>query len=253
MKPYIALQGVSFSYHRPDGEIEALSDISFTVSKGEFVSLVGPSGCGKSTILSILAGLIPAGNGNLYIDEDVSFGYMFQQDLLLPYNTIWKNIALGPSIHKSMTPETKHRLEELLYKYGLSHFRDKYPAQLSGGMRQRAALIRTLALNPDTLLLDEPFSALDYQTRLLVADDIGKIIRKENKTAILVTHDLSEAISLSDKIIVLSNRPARVVKVMNIDIPCKENGSLAAREHPKFGEYFQILWKEMNPPDERSA
>ena len=250
MKPYIALQGVSFSYHRPDGEIEALSDISFTVSKGEFVSIVGPSGCGKSTILSILAGLISAENGNLVIDKDVSFGYMFQQDLLLPYYTIWKNIALGPSIHKSLTSETKRRLEELLYKYGLSHFRDKYPAQLSGGMRQRAALIRTLALNPDTLLLDEPFSALDYQTRLLVADDIGKIIRKENKTAILVTHDLSEAISLSDKIIVLSNRPAHVVKIMDIDIPCKEKGSLAVREHPKFGEYFQILWKEMNPPDE---
>ncbi len=250
MKPYIALQGVSFSYHRPDGEIEALSDISFTVSKGEFVSIVGPSGCGKSTILSILAGLLPVETGNLVIDKDVSFGYMFQQDLLLPYYTIWKNISLGPSIHKSMNAETRKRLENLLHKYGLSHFREKYPAQLSGGMRQRAALIRTLGLNPDTLLLDEPFSALDYQTRLLVADDIGKIIRKEGKTAILVTHDLSEAISLSDKIIVLSNRPAHVVKVMDIDIPCKEKGSLATREHPKFGEYFQVLWKEMNPPDE---
>ncbi len=250
MKPYIALQGVSFSYHRPDGEIEALSDISFTVSKGEFVSIVGPSGCGKSTILSILAGLLPVGAGNLVIDKDVSFGYMFQQDLLLPYYTIWKNISLGPSIHKSMNAETRRRLENLLHKYGLSQFREKYPAQLSGGMRQRAALIRTLGLNPDTLLLDEPFSALDYQTRLLVADDIGKIIRKEGKTAILVTHDLSEAISLSDKIIVLSNRPAHVVKNMDIDIPCKEKGSLAVREHPKFGEYFQVLWKEMNPPDE---
>ncbi|MBP3458409.1 MAG: ABC transporter ATP-binding protein [Lachnospiraceae bacterium] len=253
MEPYIALNGVSFSYHRPDGEIEALSDISFTVSQGEFVSLVGPSGCGKSTILSILAGLIEAGGGTITINEDVSFGYMFQQDLLLPYNTIWKNISLGPAIHKTMNASTKKRLEELLYKYGLSQFRDKYPGQLSGGMRQRAALIRTLALDPDTLLLDEPFSALDYQTRLLVADDIGKIIRRENKTAILVTHDLSEAISLSDKIIVLSARPARVIKVMDIHIPCKEKGSLAVREHPKFGEYFQILWKEMNPPDERTA
>ena len=253
MEPYIALQGVSFSYHRPDGEIEALSDISFTVSKGEFVSLVGPSGCGKSTILSILAGLIHAEAGTICIDPNVSFGYMFQQDLLLPYNTIWKNISLGPSIHKTWNSSTKKRLEELLYKYGLSQFRDKYPGQLSGGMRQRAALIRTLALNPDTLLLDEPFSALDYQTRLLVADDIGKIIRRENKTAILVTHDLSEAISLSDKIIVLSARPAKVIRIMDIDIPGKEKGSLAVREHPKFGEYFQILWKEMNPPNERTA
>lgn len=253
MEPYIALKGVSFSYHRPDGEIEALSDVSFTVSKGEFVSLVGPSGCGKSTILSILAGLNHAGSGDISVDPDVSFGYMFQQDLLLPYNTIWKNISLGPSIHKALNSSTKKRLEDLLYKYGLSQFRDKYPGQLSGGMRQRAALIRTLALNPDTLLLDEPFSALDYQTRLLVADDIGKIIRKENKTAILVTHDLSEAISLSDKIIVLSKRPAKVIKIMDIDIPGKEKGSLAVRERHEFGEYFQILWKEMNPPDERTA
>lgn len=253
MNPYIALQDVSFSYHRPDGEIEALSHISFTVDKGEFVSLVGPSGCGKSTILSLLAGLLTVSNGTITIDERVSFGYMFQQDMLLPYATIWKNILLGPSIHHSVNQESKNRMYQLLKKYGLLHFKDKYPAQLSGGMRQRAALIRTLALNPDTLLLDEPFSALDYQTRLLVADDIGRIIRCENKTAILVTHDLSEAISLSDKIIVLSNRPAKVVKIMDIDIPFKEKGSLAVREHPKFSEYFQILWKEMNPPNERSA
>jgi NitT/TauT family transport system ATP-binding protein len=253
MEPFIALDGVSFSYHRPDGEIEALSDISFTVSQGEFVSLVGPSGCGKSTILSILAGLLTAGSGTIHICEGISFGYMFQQDLLLPYDTIWQNISLGPAIHKSLDAPTKKRLEELLYKYGLAQFKDKYPGQLSGGMRQRAALIRTLALNPDTLLLDEPFSALDYQTRLLVADDIGKIIRQEKKTAILVTHDLSEAISLSDKIIVLSNRPAKVRRIMDIDIPGKEKGSLAVREHAKFGDYFQILWKELNPPDERTA
>jgi NitT/TauT family transport system ATP-binding protein len=253
MEPYIALNGVSFSYHRPDGEIEALSDITFSVFQGEFVSLVGPSGCGKSTILSILAGLLKAGGGTITVNKDISFGYMFQQDLLLPYYTILKNISLGPSIHKTLDAATKKHLEELLYKYGLSQFKDKYPGQLSGGMRQRAALIRTLALNPDTLLLDEPFSALDYQTRLLVADDIGKIIRQEKKTAILVTHDLSEAISLSDKIIVLSNRPSKVLRIMDIDIPGKEKGSLAIREHPKFGDYFQILWKEMNPPDERTA
>lgn len=250
MEPIISLEGISFSYHRPDGEIEALSDISFSVSKGEFVSLVGPSGCGKSTILSILAGLNQAGSGTVDIRDGVSFGYMFQQDLLLPYQTIWKNISLGPSIHKTLTPETKKRLKALLYKYGLSHFAENYPGQLSGGMRQRAALIRTLALDPDILLLDEPFSALDYQTRLLVADDIGRIIRKENKTAILVTHDLSEAISLSDKIIILSNRPAKVVKIMDIDIPCKDKGSLAVREDKRFGDYFQVLWKEMNTPHE---
>lgn len=249
MDTMIQLKNISFSYHRQDGEIKALSDISFTVKKGEFVSIVGPSGCGKSTILSILAGLQEKESGDLQINFSVKFGYMFQQDLLLPYLTLWKNVCLGPSIHHQLTDEVCKYIENLLNKYGLSNFCNKYPSQLSGGMRQRAALIRTLALNPDVLLLDEPFSALDYQTRLLVADDIGSIIRKENKTAVLVTHDLSEAISLSDKIIILSKRPANVIDIVNIAIPGKENGSLYVREQKEFGDYFQLLWKEMNTHD----
>lgn len=252
METLIQLNNISYSYHRQDGEINALSDISFTVKKGEFVSIVGPSGCGKSTILSILAGLQKPGFGELKVSSDLKYGYMFQQDLLLPYQTIWKNVMLGPSIHHNLTSDNKSYIEQLLKKYGLFDFKNKYPSQLSGGMRQRAALIRTLALKPDVLLLDEPFSALDYQTRLLVADDIGSIIRKENKTAILVTHDLSEAISLSDKIIILSSRPAKVLKEIDIQIPGKENGSLYVREQPKFGEYFQILWKEMNKDEPRA-
>lgn len=253
MDSIIELNNISFSYHRQDGEIKALSDVSFSIKKGEFVSIVGPSGCGKSTILSILAGLQKKENGKLRIDENIKFGYMFQQDLLLPYATLWKNVTLGPSIHHKLTREKKDEIENLLYKYGLHGFKDKYPSQLSGGMRQRAALIRTLALNPDVLLLDEPFSALDYQTRLLVADDIGSIIRKEQKTALLVTHDLSEAISLSDKIIILTKRPAKVLDIMNISIPGKEKGSLYVREQKEFGDYFQVLWKEMNTPDDKGT
>ena len=252
MDTIIQLENISFSYHRQDGEILALSDVSFSVKKGEFVSIVGPSGCGKSTILSILAGLQTEEGGHLKISPSVDFGYMFQQDLLLPYLTVWKNVCLGPSIHHKKDASVYQYIEDLLEKYGLSGFRNKYPSQLSGGMRQRAALIRTLALNPDVLLLDEPFSALDYQTRLLVADDIGRIIRSEKKTALLVTHDLSEAISLSDKIIVLSKRPACVIDILDISIPGKEKGSLIVRKQPEFNDYFQLLWKEMNSHDEGS-
>ena len=252
MDTIIQLEKISFSYHRQDGEILALSDVSFSVKKGEFVSIVGPSGCGKSTILSILAGLQTEEGGHLKISPSVDFGYMFQQDLLLPYLTVWKNVCLGPSIHHKKDASVYQYIEDLLEKYDLSGFRNKYPSQLSGGMRQRAALIRTLALNPDVLLLDEPFSALDYQTRLLVADDIGQIIRSEKKTALLVTHDLSEAISLSDKIIVLSKRPACVIDILDISIPGKEKGSLFVRKQPEFNDYFQLLWKEMNSHDEGS-
>lgn len=253
MDSIIHMKNISFSYHRQNDEIKALENITFDVKKGDFVSIVGPSGCGKSTILSILAGLLKEDSGTLCKDPDLKFGYMFQQDLLLPYATIWKNVTLGLNIRHKETPENHNYVSRLLYKYGLGRFQNKYPSQLSGGMRQRAALIRTLALKPDVLLLDEPFSALDYQTRLLVADDIGNIIRKESKTAILVTHDLSEAISLSDHIIILSGRPSKVVDIMKIDIPGKEKGSLYVREQKEFGDYFQILWKEMNKPDDKSA
>lgn len=251
MDSIIELKNISFSYHRPDSEIKALSDISFSIDQGEFVSVVGPSGCGKTTILSILSGLQKQEWGKLILKENISFGYMFQQDLLLSYATIWKNVTLGPSIHRNLTFDKKCELENLLQKYGLYPFKDKYPSQLSGGMRQRAALIRTLALNPQVLLLDEPFSALDYQTRLFVADDIGRIIRKEHKTALLVTHDLAEAICLSDKIIVLSQRPATVIDIIKIKIPNKEKGSLYIREQKEFSEYFQYLWKELNMENDK--
>lgn len=250
MDTIIQFNNVSFSYHQPESEIKAISNISFQVKRGEFVSIVGPSGCGKSTILSILAGLLKKETGEIEISPSIRFGYMFQQDLLLPYYNIWKNVTLGPAIHHNLSDSTANYIKDLLIKYGLSDFQNKFPSQLSGGMRQRAALIRTLAQNPDVLLLDEPFSALDYQTRLIVADDIAKIIRSEEKTAIMVTHDLSEAICLSDKIIVLSKGPASVIDTMHIHIDHRENGSLYIRTTKEFENAFQRLWKEMNPNHE---
>ncbi len=244
MLPMVSFQDVSLSYHSLGGETRAVSHLSFTVAEGEFVSIVGPSGCGKSTILSMLAGLFPPSAGSVRVNGTI--GYMLQKDHLLEWRTIRSNIFLGLEIQGKATKENKSFAEELLKKYGLWEFRDHFPAQLSGGMRQRAALIRTLVLSPDLLLLDEPFSALDYQTRLSVADEIGTIIRQEGKTAILVSHDISEAISLSDRVIVLSGRPARLKKIHTIELSVEERTPMKAREAPEFREYFNQIWKELD-------
>lgn len=195
----VTLQNIFLNYHSDNGETQALKDLSFDVAEGEFISIVGPSGCGKSTLLSIIAGLIAPSAGEMEIragsaKKTATIGYMLQKDHLFEWRTIFNNVCLGLEIQGKLTPQSKALARELLHRYGLGDFMDKMPSQLSGGMRQRAALIRTLAIEPDILLLDEPFSALDYQTRLYVADEIGDIIRKENKTAILVTHDISEAV-----------------------------------------------------------
>ena len=209
----LEVRGVGYAYHTMEGETPALSDISFTADTGEFIAIVGPSGCGKSTLLSLLCGLVRPESGSILIDQKPLdeagnlIGYMLQKDHLFEWRTILSNVSLGLEIQKRLTPENQKELKEMLKTYGLEEFQDMRPSQLSGGMRQRAALIRTLALKPDILLLDEPFSALDYQTRLAVCDDISTIIRKTKKTAVLVTHDLSEAISVADQIVVLS--PAR--------------------------------------------
>ena len=213
VRPLLELNNISYSYHTIDGETKALSDISFQLAPGEFAAVVGPSGCGKSTLLSLIAGLIEAENGTIFLDGEPSeksfrksakIGYMLQHDHLFEWRSILKNVLLGAEINKSVSQETKQRAKELLRQYGLKRFINSRPSELSGGMRQRAALIRTLMPNPELLLLDEPFSALDYQTRLTVSDDIGKIIKHSGKTALLVTHDLSEAISLADRIIILT-------------------------------------------------
>ncbi len=252
MKELLKIKDVSKIYQAKNGEIEALKDINFSVEQGEFVSLIGPSGCGKSTLLSIIAGLEEKTTGNLYIDGEESFGispkigYMLQKDSLLEWRSIYKNVIFGLEIRKIKTEENRRYVEQLLKKYHLYEFKDKYPSQLSGGMRQRVALIRTLAIKPKILLLDEAFSAIDYQTRLMVTKDIYKIIKNENVTTLMVTHDISEAISMSDRIIVLTERPATIKSIHNIDFEMEKRDPLNVRESPKFSKYFDTIWKELD-------
>jgi len=238
----LSFNDVGYTYHSKNGETEAIKGMSFGIEKGEFAALIGPSGCGKTTILSLAAGLIKPSSGAIS-RENVQFGYMLQRDALFPWRTVEKNIFLPLEVKKCNTPEMRKNAIELAEKYGLKDFMHKKPSQLSGGMRQRVALIRTLAAQPDILLLDEPFSALDYQTRLEVCDDVQRIIKSEHKTAILVTHDISEAIALSDKVIVLSSRPATVVAEHKIrfggDNP-KER-----RNCPEFAATFETLRDEL--------
>ena len=230
-------------YHTRQGETAAVENLDFSVSEGEFAAIIGPSGCGKTTLLSLAAGLLKPSGGQVK-NQGISFGYMLQKDELFPWRTIEKNIFLPLEIQKTDTPEHRARALALAEKYGLKDFLKNYPSQLSGGMRQCAALIRTLAVDPQVLLLDEPFSALDYQTRLSVCDDVYRIIRSERKTAVLITHDISEAISVADKIIVLSRRPARVTAVHMLDFP--ENEPLKRRENKEFSTWFELLWRELN-------
>ncbi len=252
MEKLMEINHVGYSYHTMQGETPALSNINFTVHKGDFLAIVGPSGCGKSTLLSLLAGLIEPEHGSILLYGQKLFqktsgtiGYMLQHDHLFEWRTIEKNVLLGLEIQKNLTPEAREKVYDMLKTYGLYKFRNARPSQLSGGMRQRAALIRTLALEPEILLLDEPFSALDYQTRLTVGDDIGSIIKKEQKTAILVTHDLSEAVSLGTQVLVLSKRPATIKTIIPISFP--ENiSALERRNSPEFKDYFNKIWKELN-------
>jgi NitT/TauT family transport system ATP-binding protein len=248
MKKLLEFSNVDFSYQTKTDEILALKDVNFTVHNGDFVSIVGPSGCGKTTILSLISGLLKPNKGKiLYDGQDISskqskIGYMFQKDLLFEWRTIWQNVKLGLEIQNPKDMDRKLEFaDSLLKKYDLHNFRDLKPSELSGGMRQRVALIRTLVLEPELLLLDEPFSALDFQTRLKVCDDVHAIIKSEKKTAILVTHDISEAISMSNKIIVLSKRPATVKQIEELSLVGET--PLMRREDPSFGQYFDKIWK----------
>ena len=255
MQSLLELEDVTYVYHSINGETYALSNISFQVEDGEFIAIVGPSGCGKSTLLSLISGLLTPESGTILLhgrdikDSKTDIGYMLQKDHLFEWRTIYSNLKLGLEIQKKDTPENRKHIDELLKSYGLSKFKNAKPSQLSGGMRQRAALIRTLALNPGLLLLDEPFSALDYQTRLSVCDDIASIIKKEHKTAILVTHDLSEAISVADRVIVLTKRPGRIRKIVPIQIDMEERTPMKSRNAPDFKDYFNLIWKELNNDD----
>ncbi len=252
MKKIVEIQNLGMKYQSLNGEISALTKINLDVYEGEFVSIVGPSGCGKSTLLSIICGLINPTEGRVLVDGEVvrgtsrKIGYMLQKDHLFDWRTIQDNIQLGLEIQKNITQETKEYMEHLLITYGLYEFRHKYPSQLSGGMRQRAALIRTLVTNPRILLLDEAFSALDYQTRLAVNEDIYSIIKKENKTAIMVTHDIAESISMADRVVVLTRRPGTIKEVYPIKIDIEGRTPLSSREAPEFQIYFQKVWKELD-------
>lgn len=249
MKKILEVKDICKTYQAKNGEIEALKNISFDVKEGEYISIIGPSGCGKSTLLSIISGLESKTSGEVYIDGKI--GYMLQKDNLLEWRTIYKNVLLGLEIQNNNTPKNKEYVIELLKKYGLYEFKDKYPMQLSGGMRQRVALIRTLAIRPNILLLDEAFSALDYQTRLMVTEDIYKILKNENITALMVTHDISEAISMSDRVVVLSKRPATIKNIYEIDFEMENRTPLNCRENPKFSKYFNLMWKELEEHEEK--
>lgn len=242
----LEVKGLKKIYHDKDGEVLAIKDITFKIKEGEFVAIVGPSGCGKSTILSILSNLETKSDGEILINKpNPKIGYMLQNDALFDNRTILKNTLIGLEITKDLTEEKEDRILDLLNMYGLSEFIDKYPKNLSGGMRQRVALIRTLAIEPDILLLDEPFSALDYQTRLAVSDDVYKIIKKEKKTAIIVTHDIEEAISMADRVIVLSERPATIKKIYSINLPNKST-PIENRKIKGFDDYYNLIWNDLN-------
>ena len=239
------------TYQSPDGELEALRNVSFTIPEGAFVSIVGPSGCGKSTLLSLMAGLEEPSEGQILLDgTEISgptkmIGLMPQKDQLFEWRSIWKNVLLGPEIRRENTSKVQETVRAMLDLYALDAFAQKQPSQLSGGMRQRCALIRTMALAPEVLLLDEPFSALDYQTRLAVSDDIAQIIRHSGKTAVLVTHDISEAISMSDQIVVLSHRPGSVKSIHDLHAMA-ELTPMMRRSHPQFQTLFHAVWEELD-------
>ena len=240
----LELKSIYYSYHNADGETPAITDLSFSVNESEFIAIVGPSGCGKSTLLSLISGLITPEKGLIKIngrslrESAANIGYMLQHDQLFEWRTIYHNVLLGLEIQHTLSARTREKAHELLDTYGLKQFENSRPSELSGGMRQRAALVRTLIL--------EPFSALDYQTRLRVGDDIGQILKKEKKTAILVTHDLSEAISLADRIIILTSRPATVHQTVPLIFNLEDDTPLNRRNAQEFKNYFSLIWKELN-------
>ena len=242
----LEIKELSKNYLTPKKVICALENINLDIYENEFVVLVGPSGCGKSTILSIIGNLENKSSGKIEFKKDnIKVGYMFQEDALFPWLTVLDNCMLGLKIQKKDNEENIKYVKTLLKKYGLSNFEKSYPKELSGGMRQRVALIRTLALKPDILLLDEPFSALDYQTRITVSDDVFKIIKEEKKTALMVTHDISEACAIGSKVVVLSNRPSVVKNIYEIEM---ENKGLPSenRKNSKFSYYYNLIWKDLD-------
>lgn len=247
METALSLKDISYTYQSLHGETKSLDAVSFSIMTGEFAAIVGPSGCGKTTLLNVIAGLLKDYEGTLTVQKPI--GYMFQKDQLLEWRSIYKNVILGLEIKQQINEENLARVNAMLKRYGLYEFRNAYPRQLSGGMRQRAALVRTLALSPKLLLLDEPFSALDAQTRLQVSNDIGSIIKQEHISTVMVTHDLQEAVSMADKVFVLSHRPGHIVKEMQISFTDDALTPEERRKERQFNDYFQEIWREINEDD----
>lgn len=254
--PLLEFFDVNYIYHTISCETHSLKNVSFKLNKNEFISFVGPSGCGKTTLLNLIAGLLPVSSGEIRIngksssESELNIGYMLQKDHLLEWRTIYKNLTLGLEIQHKLDQTHLEIIDDLLKTYGLWDFRHAYPRQLSGGMRQRAALIRTLALSPEILLLDEPFSALDYQTRMNVSNDIGTIIKQKGISTLLVTHDLAEAISMADRVIVLSKRPGTVKSVIPIHLSIENRTPKNARNAPEFNMYYNQIWEAVHDENE---
>lgn len=250
MNTLLELKNIYLTYQTLTSETKAIENVSFKLNEGEFISIVGPSGCGKTTILSMVSGLLKPTSGEILLDGEkvtkvsTNVGYMLQRDNLFEWLTVQQNILIGVKINHNKNCLTKDKLQELITKYGLSGFEKSKPSELSGGMRQRVSLIRTLAISPKLLLLDEPFSALDYQTRLSVQNDISSILKSEHKTAILVTHDISEAVAMSDRVIVLSKRPGTIKKIIHLDFD-KKLTPFDRRNDLQFNKYFKLLWEEL--------
>ncbi|WP_047979676.1 ABC transporter ATP-binding protein [Ornithinibacillus contaminans] len=255
---FLTLEHVNHHYFTKDSYTKALEDISFSVKEGEFIALLGPSGCGKSTILSIVAGIMEHTSGKVLhnnkpiTESGLAIGYMLQQDYLFPWKTILDNVLLGPTIQDTVNAEISEKTEQLLAEVGLDNVANQYPSSLSGGMRQRVALVRTLITDPKILLLDEPFSALDFQTKLKLEDLVFKLLHAYKKTAILVTHDIGEAIAMSDRIIIMGTSPGKIVKIVEVPIELRNEMPFLVRRHPKYQPIFDKVWEELNKNESHS-
>lgn len=250
--PFLSLDHLNHYYFSKKQFVQALEDISFTVEEGEFVSILGPSGCGKSTLLSLIANIIQPTEGTIRLNDQPisslkdSIGYMLQQDYLFPWKTIMDNVLLGPKIQRTTNASTKQRADEMLHEVGLDNIANSYPDALSGGMRQRVALVRTLITDPKILLLDEPFSALDYVTKLTLENAVAELLAAYNKTTILVTHDIGEAISMSDRILIMNRNPGSIRMIFDVPIELRNERPFDVRRHPKYQLIFDKIWNELN-------
>lgn len=255
----IEARNVSMVYGEGAQASPILDDVSLQVREGEFVTVVGPSGCGKSTLLNLLSGLTAPTLGDVYLGgrkvqgTSKNYGYMLQRDLLLDWRTILRNVTIGLEVRGVPWREARLLGEQYINFYGLRGFEDKYPTQLSGGMRQRAALARTMILDPSILLLDEPFVALDFQTKMLLEGELAKSVADGRRSVLCITHDIEEAVSMSDRVVVMSKRPARIKAVHDITLDYDRTEPVRAREAPGFGEYVSRIWNELDLQTEPDA